>query len=89
VAVKRGATATFRFRITDPGVPAAQAKIQLLDAKRRVKATLAAGWRTPGETVVFTGKVKLPPGRYTWRAACLDYTGETQVRASTNTLVVR
>jgi photosystem II stability/assembly factor-like uncharacterized protein len=89
VRVKRGATATFRFRITDPGVPRAQAKIQILDAKRRVKATLAAGWRTPGETVVFRGKVKLAPGRYTWRAACLDYTGEPQAAASTKTLLVR
>jgi photosystem II stability/assembly factor-like uncharacterized protein len=89
VRVKRGATATFRFRITDPGVPRAQAAIQILDAGKRVKATLCAGWRTPGETVVFRDSVKLAPGRYTWRVACVDYTGEPQAAASTKTLVVR
>ncbi len=48
VSVRRGGKATFRFRVTDPGVPRAQVKIQILDAKKRVKSTLAVGWRTTG-----------------------------------------
>ena len=89
VTVRSGAKASFRFSISDPGVPRAQVKIQFLDAKKRVKASMYAGWRTPGETVVFTGKVSVKAGRYTWRAACVDYTGEVQTSASVKPLIVK
>lgn len=89
VSVRSGARATFRFRVTDPGVPRAQVKIQILDAKKRVKATLAVGWRTPGQTLTFSGKVKLRPGTYTWRAACVDYTGVVQAKAASKPLTVK
>ena len=89
VSVRSGAKASFRFSISDPGVPRAQVRIQLLDAKKHVKASLRVGWRTPGETVVFTGKVSLKAGRYTWRAACVDYTGDMQASASVKPLIVK
>jgi len=89
VSVRRGATATFRIRVIDPGVPRAQVKIEIRDAKKRVKAIIDAGWQAPEQVVAFSGKVKLKPGRYTWRAACVDYTGAVQASASTKVLIVK
>jgi photosystem II stability/assembly factor-like uncharacterized protein len=89
VSVRRGARATFRCRVIDPGVPRAQLKVQILDAKKHVRATIGAGWRPTEQVVVFSGKVSLKPGRYTWRAACVDYTGDVQSSASSKPLVVK
>ena len=89
VSVRRGAKATFRFRVIDPGVPREQIKVQILDAGKRVKATFGAGWRPTEQVVVFSGKVSLKPGRYTWRAVCVDYTGAAQSSASAKPLVVK
>jgi photosystem II stability/assembly factor-like uncharacterized protein len=89
VSVKSGGRATFRFLVTDPGVPRAQVKIQILDAKKHVKASIGAGWRAPGETFTFSAKVKLRAGTYTWRAACVDYTGDPQASATVKQLIVK
>jgi photosystem II stability/assembly factor-like uncharacterized protein len=89
VSVRSGAKASFRFSISDPGVPRAQVRIQILDAKKRVKASMHVGWRTPGETLTYSGKVKLRAGKYTWRAACVDYSGVVQASASVKPLVVK
>ena len=89
VSVRKGARASFRFRVVDPGVPRAQVRIQILDAKKHVKAILSAGWRPTEEVAAFSGKVSLKPGRYTWRAQCVDYTGVAQSSASSKPLVVK
>ncbi len=89
VLVRRGVKATFRFRVIDPGVPRAQVRIEILDAKKRVKAVIDAGWHDTEQVAAYGAKVSLKPGKYTWRAACVDYTGDVQASASTKALVVR
>lgn len=89
VAVRRKAQATFRFRITDVGVPRARAVIVITDARHRERMTIAAGFGANGETRARTARISLPAGRYSWKVVCCDYAGYTQASASTKPLVVK
>ena len=89
VTVRRGVKATFRFRVIDPGVPRVQVKIEIRDARQHVKAIIDAGWQVPEQAASVSAKVKLQPGRYTWRAACVDYTGDVQASAAPKALIVK
>lgn len=89
VSVRRGATATFRFTVADPGVPRAEAAILIYGSHARRVRTVATGFGPVGVTRTHTVRVTLSPGRYTWKVVSTDYAGWTQAKAGTNTLVVK
>ena len=88
VKVRKGASATFRFQVTDPGVPRARVVVLIYNAKHKLKKTIVAGFQVTGTAVTHEARLTLPAGRYTWKAVCVDYAGRTQVKAGANTLVV-
>jgi len=89
IVVSRGAKATFRFRVTDPGVPRSRAVVVIVDARHRVKKSVVAGFGPNGETRTCTARISLPVGRYTWKLVCTDYAGFTQQSATVKPLIVR
>jgi photosystem II stability/assembly factor-like uncharacterized protein len=88
-AVRKGATATFRFRVTDPGVPRAKVALLIYDARNKLKKTLLSGFKPTGSVEQIEARLALPAGRYTWRVTCTDYAGRAQAKAGSSTLVVR
>ena len=88
VKVRKGASATFRFQVTDPGVPRARVVVLIYNAKHKLKKTIVAGFQVTGTAVTHEARLTLPAGRYTWKVVCVDYAGRTQVKAGANTLVV-
>jgi len=87
--VRKGATATFRFRVTDPGVPRAKVAVLIYDARNRLKKTLLGGFKPTGTVETLEARLTLPAGRYTWRVTCTDYAGWAQAKAGSSTLVVK
>ena len=88
VKVRKGETATFRFQVTDPGVPRARSVVLIYDAKKHLKKSVVAGFKATGTAVTQQVRVTLLAGRYTWKVACVDYAGRKQAKAGANTLVV-
>ncbi|GEM_PF-3322204 len=87
--VRKGAAATFRFTVTDPGVPRARVSLLIYDAKHKLKKTVVAGFRPTGSAEKHEVRLTLPAGRYTWRVTCIDYAGRMQAKAGSSTLVVK
>ena len=86
--VREGSVATFRFKVTDPGVPRARVVVLIYDAGRKLKKTVVAGFRPTGSLEKHGLRLTLPAGRYTWKVVCTDYAGRTQAKAGSSTLTM-
>lgn len=85
---RKGSVATFRFKVTDPGVPRARIVELIYDAKHKLKKTVVAGLRPTGSVETHALRLTLPAGRYTWKVVCTDYAGRTQAKAGSSTLTM-
>ncbi len=85
--VKAGTTAKFRFRVSDR-TPRAQITI-VITKNGHVRKRLVVGNRATGTVLTFRWKCTLPKGRYRWKVNAVDQSGNAQVSARSNNLIVR
>jgi hypothetical protein len=84
--VKKGAVASFTFRVNDV-TPKARVTIQILK-KGHVKKKLAVGNRATGKVLIFNWRCTLAKGTYQWKVNAVDQAGNKQSKAIANRLIV-
>ena len=88
VSVKKGKSATFRFKVSDR-TPTAQVTIKIYQG-RKLKKSLAVGARPCGSAQSYAWKkCTLAPGKYTWKVYATDAAGNKQVKIGSQTLTVK
>ena len=89
VAVKRGKTATLRYRVAD--VPGAQANvtIKLFNAAGKLRGTWKAGLVTTNTILTCSHRCTLAKGAYTWKVYATDLAGNVQVTPAGKKLIVK
>ncbi len=88
VSVKKGKSATFRFKVSDR-TPTAQVTIKIYQGKK-LKKSLAVGARPCGSAQSYAWKkCTLAPGKYTWKVYATDAAGNKQVKIGSQTLTVK
>lgn len=87
ITVKKGAKATFRYKVVDYS-PAAQVTIRVYKGKAR-KKTLTVGSVPTGSPLKFVWTCSLPKGSYTWRVGATDLAGNVQAIAGKSKLTVK
>jgi hypothetical protein len=87
-SVKRGKTATLRYRVTDALSPTCRVTIKILNAGGRVVKTFKLGGKAAGSGLAMSFRCTLPKGRYSWRVYATDLAGNTQAKPGIRTLTV-
>ena len=87
VSVKKGKSATFRFRINDL-TPTATVTIKIYKGKV-LKKTVTVGSKPTGSAQSYKWRCKLARGRYTWKVYAKDLAGNVQSRIGSKTLTVK
>jgi C1A family cysteine protease len=90
VTVKKGKTATLKYRIDDalPGCGTAVVRIQIKKGAKVVK-TIAAGAKPANAALSYRFKVKLATGTYTYRVLATDLAGNMATAVGSAKLVVK
>jgi hypothetical protein len=87
--VKRGKTATLRYRVADALSPTCWVTIKILNARGKVVKTFKLGGRSAGSGLAKSFRCTLPKGRYSWRVYATDLAGNTQAKPGIRTLTVQ
>jgi hypothetical protein len=88
VKVRRFAAAEFRFRVRDKGSCADTVRIVVKKMSGERVARYLVGQTEINHLVTYRKKIFLTKGRYRWFVMAIDKTGNAQVSAGRNTLVV-
>lgn len=86
VAVKRGKTARFRYRVTDKACP--QARVWIKIRRGGKTTTLKLGAKATGRDLTQSWKCMLAKGAYTWTVYATDLAGNAQAKLVTRRLTV-
>ena len=86
VSVRKGARASFRYRVNDRS-PSATLTIAIYRGTKPVK-TLRLGAKATGRALTHRWRCTLARGRYTWKVQATDKAGNSQSKAGSRTLVV-
>ena len=87
--VKRGATATFRYKVTDKYSPTATVTIKVRDLRGRTVATWLPGSVATAVTQTYQAEITLDRGVYTVEFEALDLAGNKQSLPRLAALIVR
>jgi FG-GAP repeat len=87
VTVKKGKSATFRFRVSDL-TPTASVSIKIFKGTKLKKA-LTVGSRATGSALSFKWKATLHKGGYTWKVFAKDLAGNTQSSIGSQKLTIK
>ena len=87
ITVKKGKSATFRFRVTDM-TPTATVTLKILKGKA-LKKTLPRTVKQTGTTQTLKWACKLAKGTYTWKVYATDTAGNPQRVIGWKTLLVK
>jgi hypothetical protein len=87
VTVKKGKSATFRFRVNDL-TPTASVKIKIYKGTK-LRKTLTVGTRATGTALSFKWKATLAKGSYTWKVFATDLAGNAQSSIGSKRLTIK
>jgi len=87
VTVKKGKSATFRFRVNDL-TPTASVRIKIYKGAK-LKKTLNVGSKATGTPLSFKWKATMAKGSYTWKVFATDLAGNTQSSIGSKKLTIK
>ena len=88
VSVKKGKTATFRFRVNDAGAAKATVTIKIFKGTK-LKGTLKVGSRATNVALSYRWKCTLAKGTYVWKIYARDSAGRSQTKVASQKLTVK
>ena len=89
VSVKRNATATFKFKVSDVQSTKTTVTIKIKKGST-TKKTFSLGSKSVNTSLSYKVKITLPKGKYTWFVYAKDQAGNAQASpAGKNTLTVK